>query len=611
MLHLPRPTTKTLLVAVTSLTLLAPASGLAQIGPGQMPQPGGPMPEQKPEGEATKAPDVPGSLPTTPVLRAPKTKKKKFELFQLDGYFRFRTDYFKNFHLGFNDDATLGGGAPFRRPIGCGLADKPCGETLKSANMRLRLEPVINIDEDTSVHFQVDVLDNVVLGSTPDGSFGDGTPAPTNIPLNAFSGGQVPPEAGRNSNHDSIRVKRAWAEVMTPLGLLKFGRMPSHWGMGILANAGGNDPFHGTTDMDSDFGDTADRFMFGTMIPGTDYRFAVGTDWASTSPSAAQTDIFANRYDGQAWDLDDNDDVYQWLFVLARMDSPELFQDKVDRGETALNYGAYFVYRTQDWDYSPSNFQGAAPDPGRLEPRSAKAYIPDVWLHLARKKVEFEMEAVAIFGKIDELTDIGVDKSLDIRQFGGVAKLNFKLAEDKLRLGVEAGYASGDQWDNSPEGATNVRDARALSDNPGDTTLSAFRFDFDYEVDLILFRELLGTVTNATYFKPNLSYDLTKSFNFRAQSVFSFANVPVATPGNSNMYGIELDADIGYHNEGFFAGLSYGVLFPLGAMDHPSNCTGDSNRGFGFGCEAVNDNTNNTGDAGMAQTVQTRLVLQF
>ena len=29
-------------------------------------------------------------------------------------------------------------------------------------------------------------------------------------------------------------VKRAWAEVGTPLGLIKFGRMPDAWGLGIL-----------------------------------------------------------------------------------------------------------------------------------------------------------------------------------------------------------------------------------------------------------------------------------------------------------------------------------------------------------------------------------------
>jgi hypothetical protein len=83
----------------------------------------------------------------------------------------------------------------------------------------------------------------------------------------------------------------------------------------------------------------------------------------------------------------------------------------------------------------------------------------------------------------------------------------------------------------------------------------------------------------------------------------SFANRPVATPGNSSMYGIELDANLGYHNQGFFAGLYYGVLFPLAALDHPEDISGQGGPGYGFGT--------NVGDADTAQTIQTRLVLQF
>jgi uncharacterized protein (TIGR04551 family) len=593
---------RTLTTSLVVASLLAGSqSASAQLGPNPIPEPtpGRPGEDDKPEGVAEKAPTRPGMLPTTPVLPPPRSRKKRLELFELDGYLRFRTDWFKNFHLGFDDDPTLGG-APFREPLGCNTSSgDPCSETLKSANMRLRLEPIINIDERSSVHFQVDVLDNLVLGSTPDGWFGDGTPAPTNIPLSAFSGGQVAPEAGRNSDIDSIRVKRAWAEVMTPLGLLKFGRQPSHWGMGILANSGAADPFTGTYDLDSDYGDTADRLMFGTMIPGTHYRFAVGTDWASTKPTAAQSDLFLNRYDGQPWDLEDHDDVSQWLLVLARIDSPEKFKDILDQGDLALNYGTYFVYRTQGWDYT-GNQVGQTPDLTKLVERKATAYIPDVWLKLGKGKLDFEMEAVGIFGSIDEMSDFNLD-AIDIFQFGGAARTGYRLVDDKLRLGLEVGFATGDQWDLSPQGCTNVRDCRPL---PEETAFDAFRFDFDYKIDLILFRELIGTVTNATYLKPTLSYEVTRSLKLKVANVTSFANRPVSTPGNGTMYGTEFDADIGYENEGFFAGIAYGILFPLGAMDHPEEDSAAGGPGFNYGA-------GNVGDAGNAQTIQTRLVLQF
>ena len=53
--------------------------------------------------------------------------------------------------------------------------------------------------------------------------------------LTAFSQGQIPPSDGFNALKDSILVKRVWGEVMTPLGLLRFGRMGSQWGLGLLA----------------------------------------------------------------------------------------------------------------------------------------------------------------------------------------------------------------------------------------------------------------------------------------------------------------------------------------------------------------------------------------
>src|SRR5688572_21830747 len=243
------------------------------------PTPGAGEDEPKPEGVAEKAPREPGQLPSTPTLPPwPGQKRKKFELFELDGYFRVRTDWMNGYNLGFNNVLE---GTPFRPSLPC-LSTAPanveaqaCEGAIGTANMRLRLEPVINLSEQISVNMQIDVLDNVVLGSTPDGVFHDGTAPPANIPINGFNGGQVPPEAGKNYAWDSIRVKRAWGEVKVPdVGVIRFGRMPSHWGLGLLANSGGYDSFRGTYCLDCDYGDNADRIMFGTMIPGTPFRTA-------------------------------------------------------------------------------------------------------------------------------------------------------------------------------------------------------------------------------------------------------------------------------------------------------------------------------------------------
>src|SRR5262249_56978942 len=145
-------------------------------------------------------------------------------------------------------------------------------------------------------------------------------------------------------------------------------------------------------------------------------------------------------------------------------------------------------------------------------PRHSTVYIPDLWGRLTFDKVIIEAEAVGVFGSVDDIYPDSGKGSWTIRQLGGVAKIDYLMVNDDLDLGFEIGYASGDQWENNPSGVINVHDANLLP--PKDfgapdqqINLTAFRFNFDYRVDMILFKELLGAITNATYAKPSLRYN--------------------------------------------------------------------------------------------------------
>ncbi|HEY5951574.1 MAG TPA: TIGR04551 family protein [Kofleriaceae bacterium] len=579
--------------------------------------PSSPAGEEKKEGVAEAAPKTPGLLPTTPALPPPKGRRKRWKLFELEGYFRLRTDWFKNFNTGFRDNPDLGG-APFPRALSCGtINEQPCDGSLSGTNMRLRLEPTFNLDEGTSVHVQADVYDNLVLGSTPTGMDLSGMYSDTNLPpLGAFGTDQDPALAGKNSDRDAITVKRAWAEVAVPLGILKFGRQPNHWGMGIYANGGGNDPINGTYDYDGDYGDTVDRVSFSAVIPGTALRAMIASDWSMTRLVSNQTS--ANKgHEGHPFDLDNSDDMNAWVGVLSKMDSPQEFRDAVDRGDTALNYGVYFEYKTQSWDDDLNGFKlGSDLDTAnRYVPRDLKTYTPDVWAKLGIGPVLLEAEAVAQFGSIKHLDDVGVSGTQSIRKLGGAGRLTWKGVEGKLRLGLEGGFASGDQWDNSVEGRTNLAYAQLLGDPSicnaqHSCTLTQFAFDRDYKVDMILWRHLVGAVSNAGYAKPFLAYDLTKSITFKVANITSFALKPVATPGNSTMYGTEFNGDLGYNGHRIFAGFSYGVLFPFGALGHPQTDVGDGGPGFSYGGSG-DPRGDNTGTATTAHTIQMRLILSF
>jgi uncharacterized protein (TIGR04551 family) len=589
-------------------------------GPGGATQPAG---EEKKEGVATAAPKNGSLMPTTPSLPIQKSSRKKWKLLELDGYYRVRTDWFKNFNLGFIDDPTLGG-SPFPRPLGCtpaatgsvgNLTTRPCGNSLGSTDMRLRLEPTINLDEGTSVHIQADALDNILFGEDPLDQGLNGIYNSTNRPpVGAFGNAQSPPVQGINSDRDSIIVKRAWAEVALPIGVLRAGRQPNHWGMGLMFNSGGYNPMDGTYNYDGDFGDSVDRISFTAKIPGTPLRGMLAVDWDMTRLASNQTSVNNTTYAGQPFDLDDSDDTTGYVGVLSKLSEPQVWQDTLDRGDVAFDYGVYFEYKTQDWDDDLTNFQlGSAFDASNhYVPREMKTYTPDLWAKLGFGAIQVEAELVGIMGDVTHLDEFGFTGTTDIAKFGGVGRFTWKGVDNKLSIGIESGFATGDQYDNTVQGNTNIAFANQLG-QPGDTTLTQFIFNRDFHVDLIMWRYLFGAITNTVYAKPFLGYDLTKDINFKIWDVTSFALNPVATPGNSAVYGTEADADISYHHNGLIAGISAGILFPFGAMSHPADSVDNGGPGFGYGSVTTSNGTveTNTGDPGTAYTIQTRLILAF
>ncbi len=115
--------------------------------------------------------------------------------------------------------------------------------------MRGRFEPEINVADKFLVKSSIDVLDGVVWGDNENLAA---------TPMFAANPSTTLPDG---SQVDALELRRLWVEWTTQFGLLRIGRQPSHWGMGLLANSG--DGF------DDDFGDnhggsTYDRIIFAT-----------------------------------------------------------------------------------------------------------------------------------------------------------------------------------------------------------------------------------------------------------------------------------------------------------------------------------------------------------
>ncbi|RYZ36325.1 MAG: TIGR04551 family protein, partial [Myxococcaceae bacterium] len=253
-------------------------------------------------------------------------EKRKLELFTLDGYLRVRPTLFYKFDLG---KPALPSGTPLGRQLWTRSPRSSAEQTQAGANMRFRLDPSFNVSEDVRVKVQVDALDNILLGSNPDSAYsGDGR---NNFTL--FSENQTPGNSAINAFKDSVQVRRAYGEVTTPVGILRFGRMGSHWGLGMLRNDGNC--------LDCDYGDTVDRIQFVTE-PFAGWYVTPMLDFNSEGLTSERANAL-----GEPVDLTQSDDSHSLVLAIARRDTEQQERAKLDNNQGVLNYGLYFTYRTQ------------------------------------------------------------------------------------------------------------------------------------------------------------------------------------------------------------------------------------------------------------------------
>lgn len=566
-------------------------------------------------------------------------------LFDLHGYMRMRGDYFHRMNLGLPDvDLTtfepLDGNKFFSPPVeslegredtdvpvannaacvarlsDAGVSAQRIGNRCQrrngfaSANIRLRLEPTLHVTDTVKVHTQIDVLDNVVLGSTPD-TFAYGSP---NAPLDLFTRTQVPPQGLTNSTDDSIVVKRAWGHIRFGFGLdLRFGRMPHSWGMGMVANHGNGYARGDKSDiirhLDRDYGDTVDSVRMAYDL-GKDRRrthtLALSWDWASSGPTTGQLlgpEYESGRLLGQAFSAEKFDNVYQWSASIERRDDQEMLQRKLSLGSPVVNYGLKTWLRYQDVDevfntaedldvLGGQEVDGSVADLSpygeRLVARRALMVTPDLWMRVNWRTLRVELEAAGNFGTF-RLRD--VDETIDdpdtfyetrtasdlqrkvIANFGYAFEFKYGFFKDRFHIGFDHGFASGDRG--NPPFAPDVQ--APVPANDDNNRISNFRFNPAYNLDLLLFREQLGTVSNAAYFKPWAAFYFFENFSARVDIGYALASAKASTLGNRRSYGIELDGALRFHdaNEPIFFQLQYGVLFPLGAFNrvNPSDAT--------------------------------------
>ncbi|MBM4377554.1 MAG: TIGR04551 family protein [Deltaproteobacteria bacterium] len=462
---------------------------------------------------------------------------------ELHGTLRLRGEGLYNLDL--DRGPTPSGQLFFPVPLG-----DPRGQWLGYGDMRLRLDlAAYTLGGGVAVKVRVDAPDNVALGSDYTGA------AATSMTLR--------PSA-------PVRLKRAYGEALTPIGLLAAGRMGSHWGLGMLTNGGDC--------VDCDSGDAADRVALVTPLLG--HLVAASFDVSAIGPLVARPNQV------RPIDVEPRADARTVTFAVLRWRNDLARARRRKAGKATVDYGAYVAHRWQTDDV-PAAYLPVVEAPtltaSQVMARGFSATAVDGWFRLTLPRARVELEAALLHATVDQpslIPGVLLREPASSLQIGAALETELGAPEDRVAGGVDAGYASGDPAFGfgvaSSLGAAPPKPGDLdgpQASGPSDVRVDNFRFHPDYRVDRLLWREIIGTVTDAIYVRPHVRWRVVETQNATLTAslagVASFAVMIASTPGQSSPLGIELDPTLAYQTrDGFGVALEHAVLFPLAGLDN-------------------------------------------
>jgi hypothetical protein len=355
---------------------------------------------------------------------------------------------------------------------------------------RVRVVPKLSLGDVASLHVQVDALNNTL--------WGDNDLATSSSPVFATGTSNTNILGERIG---SVEVPRAWLELKVPVGQFRVGRMPSQWGLGLLANDGNG--FRNEFD-DATGGSTADRILFATkpiqiiqaLRGDRSYRsnllFAIGYDKIVEEPCEVRTGSISNctllspealwnKYQGTPANPGDRPIGSQGFLARPKNDVDQAVlvllynaeRIKLVRPDDQLMAGTYIVLRKQhqsftkdpqDGDTSNRDVNGNPVDSGSF------VQIYDFYVKARVTRAYAEGEVLAIIGDTTGGVPLPPNSKKTVRLHGGVGRAGY--VSPMLDAIMEAGWASG----------TSDLEAERFTQRP---------LHPDYGVGLVLYRQVL------------------------------------------------------------------------------------------------------------------------
>ena len=472
------------------------------------------------------------------------------------GYFRTRLSYFGNY------DLDTRGTSPVPAPMDSEQRGSHQQEYIKAGesdahfggNLRFRYQPTFHITESARIHATFDILDNFTLGTTPAGLI-------NNWGSNSFFSFNGAVDAStENAGSYLLSVKGLYGEVDTLIGTFRAGRVPTHWGLGMVYNDGGQFKRdrqilegHGWSCTDCDSVDAVDKVEWVIRDPFVDVLY-LSFSWDFVNSGIASSYHSIQDPFGQAFDLDETDDVLQ--FTISVFDRPisqreidERYRRLYEKRQWTADWGAFFSYRKQDQAADPSTIAAGngAGAMYTLYDKQAEAYIFDAWGRFmiplpADVMMRVEAEFAGAVGSVaKDQAENG--KGRNIMQFGAAVEADITWKD--LNTGLKTGFAWADNM---------VYSGHPLIETSSNVPLgSIFRFDANYTIDQIMFKDLMGGINNAWYINLYGDYKFPLELNQIATALGAHLDISTslalnkeATPGESLWYGFEADLKLYY-----------------------------------------------------------------
>jgi hypothetical protein len=372
----------------------------------------------------------------------------------------------------------------------------PQAEGLSGATThRLRLQPSWIVHDSLSIHTQLDLLPYAMWGDEP-----SQVQDPTYSDSAFFSQNVAPPSVeGQN-----LQATRVWAQYDTGYGVLRFGRMPHHWGAGMVYNAG-NRPL-------DEFGDSVDRIQYTAKVEQMFFLAAL--------------DSYRENY---ANDFDDT-----WGAATGFMYNTE-----------KASSGLYATYRRQ-------NVDDAAFGMLTLDLHGKAQAGP----------LATELEFAFQYGKGD--LEGGLN---DIALSAVGAALTTELALDKLFVGLDLGMAQGDpepedkefhSFRFDPDYSIGLMMFEEPMPTLGAASKSSSNLGREYGASRTGY-----SVSNALYARPSVGATLLPGLRGDLYVLAARAFVLSEDEGENKGYGAEIDARLRWSPVAKFQiDGTFGVFFP-------------------------------------------------